>query len=153
VGESFGAPVDTDSLRELTRGITRLVGRERTLRFLEGAAARAGLDVPAGVAWFLLRAPAPEDFSEIRAQPHVDPGGFDEAVEEAKRRGWYAGGALTPAGTGVRDQLVAARTDCLRELVEDREPSGQPELDELLERLACELAQPPTEPPPARVAA
>ena len=26
-GESFGAPVDTDSLREITRGLTRLVGR------------------------------------------------------------------------------------------------------------------------------
>src|SRR6476660_2499775 len=50
-GESFGAPVDTDSLRELVRGLARLMGRERTIAFLEGAAERAGLDVGPGVAW------------------------------------------------------------------------------------------------------
>ena len=143
VGESFAAPVDTDSLREVTRGLTRLVGRERTLRFLEGAAARAGVDVSPGVAWFLLRAPKPEEFAEIRSQPHVDPAGFDAAAAEARSCGWYADGSLTPAGNMVRDQLVTARTDGLRELVADWEPSGHPELDALLEQLACELARPP----------
>ncbi|HYZ27782.1 MAG TPA: MDR family MFS transporter [Thermoleophilaceae bacterium] len=152
VGESFAAPVDTDSLREVTRGLTRLVGRDRTLRFLEGAAARAGVDVPPGVAWFLLRAPEPEQFAEIRSQPHVDRAGFDAAAAEARARGWYADGSLTPAGHAVRDRLVMARTDGLRELVEDWEPSGHPELDALLEQLACELARPPALQDRARVA-
>jgi hypothetical protein len=76
VGESLGAPVETDSLRELTRGLARLVGRERTLRFLEGAAGRAGVDVSPGVAWFLLRNPAPHEAAEIREQPHVNADAF-----------------------------------------------------------------------------
>jgi hypothetical protein len=42
----------------------------------------------------------------------------------------------------VRDRLVAARTDCLRELVADWEPARNPELDPLLRRLAEELATP-----------
>jgi hypothetical protein len=40
---------------------------------------------------------------------------------------------------------VIARTDCLRELIEDWEPGDDPEIDPLLERLAEELAQPPRE--------
>src|SRR3954454_18614972 len=118
VGESFGAPNDTDSLREITRGLARLVGRERTLQFVEGAAARAGVDVAAGAAWFLLRAPAPEQIAVIRTLPHVDPAGFEAAVAEVRDRGWYDGGGLTPAGHAVRDRLVAARATCLYELID-----------------------------------
>jgi EmrB/QacA subfamily drug resistance transporter len=143
VGESFGAPVDTDSLREITRGLTRLVGRERTLEFLEGATDRAGLEVEPGVAWFLLRMPPPHEFDEIRAQPHVDSERFDAVVAIARSRGHYDGDGLTASGHELRTQLVAARTDCLRELIDDWEPSGHPEIDELLERLAEELARPP----------
>jgi hypothetical protein len=43
----------------------------------------------------------------------------------------------------VRDQLVAARTDGLRLLIEDWEPDRHPELDPLLRRLSEELAEPP----------
>jgi MFS family permease len=142
VGESLGAPVDTDSLRELARGLTRLVGRDRTLRFVAGAVERAGIAVPPGVAWFLLRAPAPEEIPEIRAQAHVNPEAFDAAVADARERGWYDGGGVTATGLAVRDQLVAARTDCLRELIADWEPNGHPEIDALLERMAAELGEP-----------
>ncbi|HEX4716943.1 MAG TPA: MDR family MFS transporter [Thermoleophilaceae bacterium] len=143
VGESFGAPVDTDSLREVTRGLTRLVGRERTMQFLEGATARAGLDVPPRQAWFLLRAPGPDEHDEIKMLPHVDPESFQATLVAVRERGWYDGDGLTPAGNAIRDQLVAARTDCLRELIADWEPQGDPELDPLLRRLARELAKPP----------
>src|SRR3954451_16386959 len=145
VGESFGAPNDTDSLREITRGLARLVGRERTLQFVEGAAARAGVDVAAGAAWFLLRAPAPEQIAVIRTLPHVDPAGFEAAVAEVRDRGWYDGGGVTPAGHAVRDRLVAARASCLYELIDDWEPDRYPELDPLLRRLAAELARPPAQ--------
>ena len=75
--------------------------------------------------------------------PHVDPQGFDAAVAAARERGWYDGDAITTSGHAVRDQLVAARTDCLRELIADWEPQRDPELDPLLRRLAEELAKPP----------
>jgi EmrB/QacA subfamily drug resistance transporter len=146
IGESLGAPVDTDSMREIARGLTRLVGRERTLRFLEGAAGRAGLDISPGLAWFVLRAPPLAEHDEIRAEPHVSPEGFNAAVAEARQRGWFDDDGLTPAGMAVRDQLVAARTDCLRELIDDWEPRRHPELDPLLEQLARELARPPAQP-------
>jgi hypothetical protein len=143
VGESFAAPADTDSLREITRGLARLVGRERTLQFVEGAAARAGVDVAPGAAWFLLRAPVPDEIPEIRTLPHVDPDALEAVLGEVRERGWYDGGGVTPDGHAVRDRLVAARAECLHELIEDWEPDRYPELDPLLRRLSAELAQPP----------
>jgi hypothetical protein len=143
VGEQFGAPVDTDSLREITRGLTRLAGRERTVRFLEGAVDRAGVDVTPGVAWLLLRRPHPDELAEIRALPQASADAVDAAVAHARERGWYGIDGVTPEAHPVRMRLVVARTDCLRELIEDWEPGDDPELDPLLEQLAEELAQPP----------
>jgi len=145
VGEALGGPVDTDSLREVTRGLTRLVGRERTLTFLQGATERAGIDLEPGAAWLLLHAgsaAAPADLREIRDRPHVEPARFDAALAVLESRGHVADGAVTPTGGAVRDQLVAARTDCLRGLIEEWEPEQHPELDPLLRRLAEELAVP-----------
>jgi len=130
-------------VRELSRGLSRLLGRERTLEFMEGAAARAGVDVRPGTAWFLLRSPAPDELDHLRTLPHVNQDGFDAAAADARTRGFYADDGLTPAGNAMRDQLVAARTDGLRELIADWQPPTQdPELDAVLERLACELKQP-----------
>jgi EmrB/QacA subfamily drug resistance transporter len=145
LGESVGAPVDTDSVRELVRGLTRLVGRERALGFVERTAARAGIDLPAGAAWLLLRAGAPDapaDVRELRGLPHVHRGRFDRALDELEHRGHVAAGRVTAAGHAVRDRLVAARTDALRELIQDWEPERHPELDPILRRLAEELAEP-----------
>ena len=42
VGDAFAAPQDTDSLQEITRELSRLVGRERTRRFIERVIEEAG---------------------------------------------------------------------------------------------------------------
>ncbi|HMJ33690.1 MAG TPA: MDR family MFS transporter [Baekduia sp.] len=145
IGESFGAPVDTDSLREITRALARAVGRDRTLDFLTRATAHAGVDLSPSASWLLLRGGASHapPLPELRTLPNVDTVAFDRALTELLERRLVAGGVLTPAGHAVRDQLVAARTDCLRALIEDWEPYRHPELDPLLERLSAELAEPP----------
>ena len=148
VGEAIGGPVDTDSLREVTRGLTRLVGRERTLAFIADATRHAGVDLEPGPAWLLLHAgapDAPEDLREIRARPHVDDARFDAALAKLRAQGAIGnGGRVTPAGHALRDQLVAARTDCLRNLIAEWQPDEHPELDPLLARLAEELGEPRT---------
>jgi EmrB/QacA subfamily drug resistance transporter len=146
LGESLGAPVDTDSLREITRGLTRLVGRERTLEFIGNATRQAGVDLTPSAAWLLMHAgspDAPADLREVRDRPHVEPARFDAALAELRARDAIGeDGRVTPAGHALRDQLVAARTDCLRGLIADWQPEEHPELDPLLRRLAEELAQP-----------
>jgi EmrB/QacA subfamily drug resistance transporter len=145
VGESFAAPGDTDSLRELSRGLMRLAGRERTLAALEGVASDAGVDVSPGGAWLVMRAgapDAPDDIAELRTLPRVDPAGFDAALGELRAAGYVSGAAITPAGQEARRQLVVAGIACLRDLVDDWEPGREPDLDPLLGRLAQELTEP-----------
>ncbi|WP_445151771.1 MDR family MFS transporter [Baekduia sp. Peel2402] len=147
LGESLGAPVDTDSLREVTRGLTRLVGRERTLVFLADTTRRAGVDLEPGPAWLLLvlGRPEPPSLDEIRARG-VPPERLDAALAALREQGALAqdgGTELTDTGCTLRERLVAARTDGLRTLVADWEPDEQnPELDPLIARLAQELEQP-----------
>src|SRR4051812_38892659 len=148
VGESFGAPIDTSSLRELTRGLARLAGRERTLQFMEGAASRAGLDIQPGLAWFLLRDARPDELAEIRELPHVDHEAFDATLADARARGWYGETGITPAGHAVRADLVHARADCLHELTADGGPPGPREIDPMIGRRAQEL---PPRPQPVAV--
>jgi predicted MFS family arabinose efflux permease len=145
VGESFAAPGDTDSLRELSRGLMRLAGRERTLAALEGVASDAGVDVSPGGAWLVMRAgapDAPDDIAELRTLPRVDPAGFDAALGELRAAGYVSGAAITPAGQEARRQLVVAGIACLRDLVDDWESGREPDLDPLLGRLAQELTEP-----------
>jgi EmrB/QacA subfamily drug resistance transporter len=142
-GESFGAPVDTDSVREIARCLARHVGRDRTLRFLTEAAVRAGVELSPGAVWLLLRANAPDTVAELRLLPRVDAARFDDALEELRDHGYVDDGDVTDAGRAVRDQLVAARTEMLREVLADWQPDRHPELDPLLRRLAVELAPAP----------
>jgi hypothetical protein len=143
VGESFAPPVDTDSLREVVRGLGRLVGRDRAREFLARASERAGVALSPAAAWLLLRAgaaDAPGDLDELRTLPHVQPETFDAAAAELRDRGYLGDGRVTASGHTNRDRLVVARTECLRDLVADWEPYRDPELDPLLRRLAEELA-------------
>jgi EmrB/QacA subfamily drug resistance transporter len=145
VGESFAAPGDTDSLRELSRGLMRLAGRKRTLAALEGVASRAGVDVSPGGAWLVMRAgapDAPDDIAELRTLPRVDPAGFDAALGELRVAGYVSDAAITPAGQEARRLLVVAGIACLRDLVDDWEPGREPDLDPLHGRLAEELTEP-----------
>jgi hypothetical protein len=153
VGEAIGGPVDTDSLREVTRGLTRLVGRERTLAFIADATRHAGVDLEPGPAWLLLHAGAPDapaDLREIRDRPHVDAARFDAALAALCAQDVIGeDGRVTAPGHALRDRLVAARTDCLRGLIAEWQPDEHPELDPLLRRLAEELGAPPAAEPSA----
>jgi Major Facilitator Superfamily len=81
--------------------------------------------------------------AELRERPHVSKPSFDAALADLLARGYLQDGGVTPAGTAVRDRLVAARTHGLRELIADWEPERHPELDPLLRRLAEELGEAP----------
>ena len=145
VGEALGGPVDTDSVRELTRALSRAVGRERTLQFMAGVVERAGVQLSPGASWALLRLGAPESPSvaDLAALPHVRSDGLAAAVGELRDGDLLAGERVTPEGMALRERLVAARTEGLRELISDWEPDRYPELDPLLRRLADELAPAP----------
>jgi EmrB/QacA subfamily drug resistance transporter len=146
VGESFAAPVFTDSLREITRGLARYVGRDRALEVVGKAVDSAGVDdLTPGAAWLLMRAGAPDaphDIVELRSLPMAVPERFDRALAELRSHGYVNGAQLTEPGDEVRDMLVVATIGCLRDLVSDWSTGEDPELDKRLAQLADELPEP-----------
>jgi hypothetical protein len=132
-------------VRELSRALSRAAGRERTLRFLAGVVERAGVDLSPGASWALLRLGAPEapTVAELAALPSVRSNRLAHAVGELRDAGLLRGDRLTDAGAAMRERLVEARTDGLRQLIDDWEPDNHPELDPLLRRLADELVPVP----------
>jgi EmrB/QacA subfamily drug resistance transporter len=145
VGDTIGGPVDTDSLRELTRALSRAAGRDRTLRFMRGVTERAGVDLSPAASWALLRLGAPEapSVADLAALPSVRSDRLAAAMGELREGDYVAGERVTPAGLELRSRLVEARTEGLRELISDWEPDRFPELDGLVRRLAQELVPVP----------
>jgi EmrB/QacA subfamily drug resistance transporter len=144
VGDAFCAPRDTDSIQEITRELGRLVGRDRTRRFIEGVSEDAGVGLEPAETWLLGRAregTIPPDAVEL------EDGGDRERLESAlgrlPERGLIETAGNRPAeltieGLETRRRLLSAREARLRTLVADWE-SESPELDAVIERLAGEL--------------
>jgi EmrB/QacA subfamily drug resistance transporter len=153
VGEAFAAPGDGDSLRVVTRELSRLVGRERTRRFIERTVAEADLDVPPGGAWLLVRRAEGRSLADpaaLAADGPLDADTVRLRLEQLRERGLIAGDELTPHGREATVRLLAARRRCLSQLVADWQPES-PQLDEVVDRLARSLAAdaPAARPSPA----
>jgi EmrB/QacA subfamily drug resistance transporter len=145
VGEAFAQPTSGDSLSELTRELSRLVGRQRTRAFIERTVDAADLDLPAGAAWLLLRGeegvPLGEPAALIAQRP--DRAEWVPAqLEVLDARGLIgADGGLTPDGHAIAQRLLHARHDCLTSLVADWQPGEDPLVNDAISRLARELAR------------
>jgi drug resistance transporter, EmrB/QacA subfamily len=145
VGDAFPPPQDTDSLGEITRELSRLVGRDRTRRFIEGVIAEAEADLTPAEGWLLGRArdgTIPAD--AIEARDPSDALLLRQALGQLKKQGLVESGdppaRLTPKGVTIRFDLNRARRRGLESLCADWEPDD-PELDAAITRLSEELAR------------
>jgi EmrB/QacA subfamily drug resistance transporter len=142
--DAFAAPQDTASLDEITRQLSRLVGRERTRRFIESVIDEAEVDVTPAEAWLLGRVQAgrlpPEalDVTDPDARERLT-----EALIRLRERSLVNGEnglRLTGSGAALRAQLHQARCRRLESLVADWQPET-PEVDAMIARLAEELGR------------
>ncbi|HEX4668439.1 MAG TPA: MDR family MFS transporter [Solirubrobacterales bacterium] len=146
LGDAFAAPQDTDSLREITRELSRLVGRERTRAFIEGVIEEAEVELTPAEVWLLGRAAdGTIGRDALEAEDPADRARLAAAIERLRGRGIVdsapaAPARLTAAGTAVRERLLAARQRSLNTLVADWEPES-PAVDAMIERLCEELSQ------------
>jgi EmrB/QacA subfamily drug resistance transporter len=143
VGEAFASPTTGDSLRELMRELSRLVGQSRTRAFIERTVAAAGVDLEPGQAWLLVQAQegaALGDPEAIAAGRPVDAAWVRGQVTLLVARGLVADGVLTGDGRATAERLIGARQDCLRSLVADWEPDDDPRVNDAIVRLGAELA-------------
>ena len=149
VGEAFAAPVDTDSLARVTRGLALLGDRAMQHRLLDRMAARAGVALSPTACWLLSRVahdPATSPAEEARAH-HMDAERLGTALAQLEADGLViattptgdgarSGRFLTPAGASVLARLVAAHRESLAEVVAEWKPERHAELRALLDELA-----------------
>ena len=144
VGEAFASPTDGDSLKELTRELARLVGRERTRAFIERAVDAADVDLPPGEAWLLVQCAEGLPLHDPEAIADGRP--FDaerarELIAGLAERGLVSGHELTPDGHVTATRLIGARHECLHSLIADWQPDEDERVNDAVARLARELAQ------------
>jgi EmrB/QacA subfamily drug resistance transporter len=139
--DGLAAPRDPDSLAEIERALSQATTLEERRRFRRAVAERAGLTVSPGAVWALARM-ARVGFEE--AKNHARAAGvsevrIDEVVGELRGEGLLDGDAPTHRGVAYADQIVSARREVLRELLDDPQAELDPEVDRLLGILAREL--------------
>jgi EmrB/QacA subfamily drug resistance transporter len=160
VGETFAVAKHTDSLAELSRALTCLVGREGRRRMVQDMAARAGVELSPAACWLLVRL-----HEDPRAEIPALCSAWDiplevgeRALAELEARAMLEppsrsadDGARRPnvAGEEVFARLIAERRASLATLLDGWSPDEHPEVASLLTRLARELAAEP----PAHVGA
>jgi EmrB/QacA subfamily drug resistance transporter len=142
-GDAFAPPQHTDSLGEITRELSRLVGRERTRRFIEGVILEARVEVTPAQAWLFGRADGGTIAPDVLQVPDSgDRLSLAKALAQLSDRGLVDSpdppARLTASGQAIRSELIDARRRSLEYLVADWQPED-PELDATIARLAEEL--------------
>src|SRR3954454_3022253 len=148
LAQAFAAPDDTDSVREVARELSVIVGKEGVLAFLERAARRAEVDVPPAGGGLLSRAASERnvDVPRLAATYQLDETRLRAACRDLHERGLLTGGpenttGLTPEGAKVVDALADARCAALEDLVADWSPTEHPELHRYVEQLSDDLVE------------
>ena len=150
IGESFAVPKHTDSLAEIARALSVLVGREGRRRFVEQLVERAGVDLSSAAAWLLVRLSddPTADLGPLCDRFDVPPEVGERALAELEHRGLVvsADGDRRLGGDAehVVERLVAERRASLERLLDGWSPDQYDELAGLLTRLAHELAREPS---------
>jgi EmrB/QacA subfamily drug resistance transporter len=140
---TLAAPCDGDSLAEIDRALSMLVGRERRRAFNEQVAQRAGVDLSSGAVWALSRfatlgVPATRALAE---EMGIEASRVADVQGELTERGLLGHDEqLTPAGVASADQILSARREQLQALLADHGGEREPQVTELLQRMAVELA-------------
>jgi EmrB/QacA subfamily drug resistance transporter len=140
---TLAAPCDGDSLAEIDRALSLLVGRERRRRFNEHVAERAGVDLSSGAVWALSRfatlgIPATRELAE---EMGIEASRVADVQGELIERGLLGRDErLTPVGVASADQILSARREELQALLADHGERREPQVTELLQRMAVELA-------------
>ena len=144
VGEAFASPSSGDSLRELTRELARLVGRERTQAFIERTVEASGVDLPPGPAWLLVQGHQGVDLGDpdaIADDRPIDAAWVREQVAMLDERGLVDGHAAHRPRPRRRRAPDRPRRESLQPLVADWSPDEDPRLNDAIDRIAEELAR------------
>jgi EmrB/QacA subfamily drug resistance transporter len=148
IGESFAAPKPGDSLAEISRALSVLIGREGRRQFVAGIASRAGVDLSPAAAWLLAvsyREPG-SSVAELSETWDVPLERGLAGLEELNARGMIVVAeegvvaSVTPVGRETAEKLIAERRATLSRLLDGWDPERHDEVAGLLTRLAEEVS-------------
>jgi DNA-binding MarR family transcriptional regulator len=165
VGGSFAMPRSDESLAEIIRALGMLVGRKQMRAYFERVASEAGVGLPVTQCWLLVqvRRGNAASLAALAERSGVPIDGLESATEALVARGLVLrrspdedGGAafleLTPAGSALADQLLAAVRERLARLLDGWSPDQYPDLVKLLHTFATEVVPSRSLPAPTRSA-
>jgi DNA-binding MarR family transcriptional regulator len=147
--DGLAAPRSPDSLAEIERALSRSISPERRDEFRRRLAARAGVDLSPGATWALVRIGEHGlvGARELARRDGVPPERVAVVVDELQRHNLIAGEdgipGLTVAGEELAERAITARRELLSEALADEHADRDPAVEELLHRLARELAGEP----------
>ncbi len=92
LGGAFGAPRSGDSLSEILRALSVLVGRQQMRQWLERVASDAGMDLPIADGWVLvqLRRDPSVDLTSLASSQKIPLNALEGAVADLVERGLLA---------------------------------------------------------------
>jgi EmrB/QacA subfamily drug resistance transporter len=152
IGESFAVPKHSDSLPEMARALSVLIGREGRRQLVEKLVARAGVDLSAAASWLLVRLheDPQADIAALCAQFDIPVDVGARALIELSERhlvtvadGPPPSRTPTAAGEEIVKRLVDERRASLARLLDGWSPDQYDELSTLLTRFAHELSREP----------
>jgi EmrB/QacA subfamily drug resistance transporter len=111
LGSAFGAPRAGDSLSEILRALSVLVGRQQMRQWLQRVATEAGFDLPLADGWVLaqLRRDPGVDLAELAASQKIELSALTGAVDDLLERGLLTDAAAgTPVDVGAGGDEGAA---------------------------------------------
>jgi EmrB/QacA subfamily drug resistance transporter len=145
-GDGFHFARDANGLRELERSLSLLAARDHGWELYQRLAGRADLDLTPPQLWLLARLGErpPLTGPQLSEQLHAEGSQITDTLEELLARSLVQtedDGTFTLAARGREDyeQLVAARSAGLRELLAGWQPDQHRELQELIDKLARDL--------------
>ncbi len=149
IGEAFSVPKEANSLREIARSLSLLVGREQGRQLMEGIARQAHVDLSAGESWMLFRFEEDPrwDFEASAVRRGVPVERLRLALQALREKGLLLPEfpsdpgvpVVTPEGAVISSRLRAAGRQQLEALLADWTPEQHLELAEMLGRLSADL--------------
>ena len=159
IGEAFGSPRSPDSLAEIARALSVLIGRKRMLEYLRRLTTEAGVDLPLADGWVLvqLRRNPSWDRAALLALAHeqkISAEDVDAAERDVVAKGLLTKDLqLTPTGTEIADRLRATLRARLEVLLDGWSPEQYPDLVRLLDQFSAEIVTDPSVVPAASAGA
>jgi hypothetical protein len=149
VGEAFGCPRDPDSLAEIARALSVLVGRKKTMDYLRRLTLEAGVDLPLADCWVLVQLRRHPDWDRAALMTgardqNISTEVADAAVDDVVARNLVSPNLeLAPAGAEIADRLRATLRSRLETLLAGWSPEQYPDLVQLLDHFASEIVTDP----------